>query len=134
MKVATTQLADGAQITLKNQENTFTAQQTPMNGTLTDQATVAWNADVNGQVVKVTLGGNRTIGAPTNIIENNMYLLRVHQDAVGGRTMNWNTAYKFAAGTLPVLTTAINSVDIFTFIGGTGDVLYCVGKAMDVKS
>lgn len=116
-----------------NLEQTFTAQQTPMNGTLTDGATIDWNGDSNGQSVKVTLGGNRTLNAPTNINEYAAYVLRVVQDATGSRTLAWNSAYKFAGGTAPTLSTAANAVDVFTFIGGASNVLYCVGQAMDVK-
>lgn len=114
-------------------EQSWTAQQTPMNGTLTDGATIDWNGDSNGQSVKVTLGGNRTLNAPTNINEYAAYVLRVVQDATGSRTLAWNSAYKFAGGTAPTLSTAANAVDVFTFIGGASNVLYCVGQAMDVK-
>lgn len=117
----------------KNVANTFTAQQTPMNGTLTDGVTIDWNGNANGQSVKVTLGGNRTMNAPTNINEYAAYVLRVVQDATGSRTLAWNSAYKFAGGTAPTLSTAANAVDVFTFIGGASNVLYCVGQAMDVK-
>ena len=106
---------------------TWTAQQVPMNGTLTDGATINWDADTNGQVVSVTLAGNRTLAAPTNVIENAFYLLRVTQDGTGSRTLTWNAAYKFPGGTDPVLSTTANAVDIFSFIGGAGNVLYCVG-------
>ena len=34
--------------------------------TLTDAATIAWNADVNGNFTTVTIAGNRTLGAITN--------------------------------------------------------------------
>lgn len=116
-----------------NLEQIFTAQQTPMNGTLTDGATIDWNGDMNGQSVKVTLGGNRTMNAPTNINEYAAYVLRAVQDATGSRTLAWNSAFKFAGGTAPTLTTTANAVDVFTFIGGASNVLYCVGQAMDVK-
>lgn len=114
-------------------EQTWTAQQTPMSGTLTDGATIDWNGDTNGQVVKVTLAGNRSMSAPTNITENNLYVLRVIQDGTGSRTLGFNAAYKFAGGTLPTLTTTASAVDVFTFLGGSGNVLYCTGKTLDCK-
>lgn len=114
-------------------EQVWTAQQTPMNGTLTDGATIDWNGDSNGQSCKVTLGGNRTMNAPTNINEYAAYVLRVVQDGTGSRTLAWNAAYKFAGGTVPVLTTTASAVDVFTFIGGASNVLYCVGQTLDVK-
>ena len=110
-------------------EQVWTAQQIPMSGTLTDGATVNWNADVNGQIVKVTLAGTRTLAAPTNVNENACYVLRVHQDAAGGRGLVWDAAYKFPGGADPTLTPTANAVDIFTFIGGAANVLYCVGQA-----
>lgn len=112
----------------KDVKQTWTAQQTPMNGTLPDGATINWNGDSNGQVVSVTLAGNRTLAAPTNIVENACYVLRVHQDATGNRTLAWNAAFRFPAGADPVLSTPASSVDIFTFIGGTS-VMYCIGQA-----
>lgn len=108
-------------------KNTWTAQQTPMNGALTDGATVNWNADVNGQVVNVTLGGNRVMGAPTNIQQYAMYALRVSQDATGSRTITWNAAYKFGVAGAPTLSTAASSVDWLQFIGGAGNTLEFVG-------
>ena len=114
-------------------ENVWLAQQTPMNGTLTDGATVDWNGDTNGQSVKLTLGGNRTMNAPTNINEYAAYVIRVIQDGTGSRTLAWNSAFKFAGGTAPTLTTTASAVDVFTFIGGGSNVLYCVGQTMDVK-
>lgn len=114
-------------------EQAWTAQQTPMSGTLTDGATIDWSGDTAGQSVKVTLAGNRTMNAPTNINEFAAYVIRVIQDATGSRTLAWNSAFKFAGGTAPTLTTTASAVDVFTFIGGASNVLYCVGQTLDVK-
>jgi len=113
----------------KDVKQTWTAQQTPMNGVLTDGATINWNGDANGQVVAVTLAGNRTLAAPTNIVENACYVLRVHQDATGSRTLAWAAAYRFPGGAAPVLSTGASAVDVFTFVGGASNVMYCVGQA-----
>ena len=114
-------------------EQTWTAQQTPKNGTLTDAATIDWDGDSNGQVVKVTLGGNRSMNAPTNINEHAIYLIRVTQDGTGSRTLSWNSAFKFAGGTVPTLTTTASAVDVFSFVGGGSNVLYCIGQTLDCK-
>lgn len=106
----------------------FTAQQTPMNGDLVDDTNISWDANVNGQVVKLTIGGNRTMSAPTNIVENNLYLIRIQQDATGGRTLTWDSSYKFPAATAPTLTSAANSVDIFSFVGGAANTLEYIGQ------
>lgn len=108
-------------------EQSWTAQQVPFDGTLTDGATINWDADTNGQIVSVTLAGNRTLAAPTNVLENACYVLRVTQDATGSRTLTWNAAYKFPGGTDVVLSTTASAVDIISFIGGAGNIMYCVG-------
>jgi hypothetical protein len=114
-------------------KRTWTTQQTPSNGTLTDAANITWDCDVNGQSVKVTLGGNRTINAPTNVVEFTAYAIRVIQDATGNRTLAWNTAFKWPGGTAPVVTPTANSVSLFTFIGGAGGTLLSTGYALDIK-
>jgi len=109
-------------------EQAWTAQQTPMSGTLVDGATINWNGDSNGQVVTVTLGGNRTLAAPTNINQYALYVIRVVQDGTGSRTLAWNSAYKFPSATAPTLTTTAAGVDIFSFVGGSGNTLEYIGQ------
>ncbi|MBM6672186.1 hypothetical protein H6B14_15755, partial [Phocaeicola coprophilus] len=50
--------------------------------TLTDASTVAWDMSL-GFNAKVTLAGNRTLGAPTNPVEGQTYRLRIIQDGTG---------------------------------------------------
>lgn len=85
----------------------------PVFQTLVDGVNIAWNA-VNGISAQVTLAGNRTISAPTGLAVGT-YMLIVKQDAVGNRTLAWNAAFKWPGGVLPVLSTAANGVDIFSF-------------------
>jgi len=40
----------------------------------------------------------------------------VIQDATGGNTLGWNTAWKFATGTVPSLSTAGDAVDRVDYI------------------
>jgi hypothetical protein len=49
--------------------------------TLTDGSTINWNTD-SGSVATVTLGGNRTMAAPTNL-KRGTYILEVIQDGTG---------------------------------------------------
>lgn len=56
---------------------TFTAGQTPFTGTLTNAATIAWDASVNGQSVEATPTAARTFGAPTNIVNRRFYALEI---------------------------------------------------------
>jgi hypothetical protein len=83
---------------------------------LTDGATVAWNV-INSPVAKLTLGGNRTLSAPsgTTPISGQFISLLAIQDGTGSRTITWNAAYEFAADTAPTLTTTANLGDLFTF-------------------
>lgn len=82
--------------------------------TLTDAATIAWNA-ANGQVATVTLGASRIMGAPTNLQTGAFYSLQIVQDATGSRTLTWNSIFKFTGGTAPTLSTAANARDHITF-------------------
>ena len=82
--------------------------------TLTDGATITWDSSV-AQVAKVTLGGNRTLSAPTNGATGQFISLLVIQDGTGSRTLTWNSAYEFASDTAPTLTTTASLGDLFTF-------------------
>jgi hypothetical protein len=82
--------------------------------TLTDGATITWDSSM-AQVAKVTLGGNRTLSAPTNGATGQFISLLVIQDGTGSRTLTWNSAYEFASDTAPTLTTTASLGDLFTF-------------------
>lgn len=82
--------------------------------TLTDGATINWDTSL-GQVATITLGGNRTMAAPTNL-RVGTYILHVVQDGVGGRTITWNSVFKWPAGVAPTLTTTANRRDLFSFV------------------
>jgi len=82
--------------------------------TLTDGATINWDVSL-GQIATVTLGGNRTIAAPTNL-KVGTYLLHVIQDATGSRTLTWNAVFKWPAAVAPTLTTTESRRDIISFV------------------
>lgn len=115
----------------KNVATGYTAQQYGVEATLTDAATVAWDVAA-AQVAKVTLGGNRTFGAPTNQVAGAFYGLLVIQDGTGSRTGAWNSVFKFPTATAPTLTTSANAKDFFVF-RSDGTNMYLVGKSMDVR-
>ncbi len=97
--------------------------------TLTDGATISWDTSL-GVVASVTLAGNRTMAAPTNLAVGT-YILYVNQDATGSRTLTWNAVFKWQSATAPTLSTGASKVDIFSFISD-GTNLY--GNAMlDVR-
>jgi len=60
--------------------------------TLTDAATIAVDASLSSSFV-VTLGGNRTLGNPTNPTHFQSIKLLVIQNATGGHTLTADTAY-----------------------------------------
>jgi hypothetical protein len=82
--------------------------------TLTDGATITWDVG-SSPVAKVTLGGNRTLSAPTNSVAGQFISLTVIQDGTGSRTLTFNSAYEFTADTAPTLTTTASKADIFVF-------------------
>jgi hypothetical protein len=80
--------------------------------TLTDGATINWDWN-SGTVATVTLAGNRTLAAPTNIKIGVIAILLVKQDATGGRTLNFTTNYNVAGNVNPTLTSTANAIDKF---------------------
>ena len=82
--------------------------------TLTDQATVTWDASTQ-DVCKLTLGGNRTLAAPTNNTTGQFISILVIQDGTGSRTLTWNAVFEFATDTAPTLTTTASLGDVFVF-------------------
>ena len=82
--------------------------------TLTDGATINWAVNAE-PVAKVTLGGNRTIAAPTGSATGQFVSLLIIQDGTGSRTVSWNAVYEFAGDTSPILTTTANRGDLFVF-------------------
>jgi len=91
-----------------------TSKANTLNQTLTDGATITWDTSL-GQIATVTLAGNRTMAAPTNL-KVSTYILHVIQDVTGSRTLTWNSVFKWPAGVAPVLSTGANKRDVFTFV------------------
>ena len=82
--------------------------------TLTDASTISWNA-ITQPVAKVTLGGNRTLGAASGGVAGAFVSLLIIQDGTGSRTVSFNAAYEFAEDTAPTLTTTASKGDLFVF-------------------
>ena len=97
--------------------------------TLTDAAAVNWDTSL-GQVAKLSLGGNRTINAPTKHKAGAFYALAVLQIA-GNNTLTWNTAFKWDSATAPTLSTAAAARDYFVF-RSDGTNLYEQGRSQGV--
>lgn len=82
--------------------------------TLADGANIAWDHNTS-RTATVTLGGDRTLDNPTNSVEGLEYTLKVIQDGTGTRLLTYGSAYKFAGGTAPTLSTGINDIDVLRF-------------------
>ena len=94
--------------------SSFTSAALNPEATLTDGATVSWNA-LTQPVAKVTLAGNRTMAAPSNGVTGQFIALLVIQDGTGSRTLTWNAVYEFKDDTAPTLTATASKGDNFTF-------------------
>jgi hypothetical protein len=82
--------------------------------TLSDASTVSWNG-LTSPVAKVTLGGNRTLGAASGVITGQFLSILFIQDGTGSRTISFNAAYEHTGDVAPVLTTTANKGDLFVY-------------------
>ena len=78
---------------------------------VTDGATLATDASL-GTTFTVTLGGNRTLSAPTNPTNGQKITYRITQDATGSRTLAFDAVFNFGS-LVPslTLTTTPNKTD-----------------------
>ena len=83
---------------------------------LTDAATIAVNC-VLGNDFYVTLGGNRTLGAPSNPVDRQIIRIDVIQPSSGGpyTLSSYNAVYDFGSGSAPVLSTGAGQIDTLSF-------------------
>ncbi len=65
--------------------------------TLTDGANIAYNV-ANGLKAKVTLAGNRTLDALTNVSDGHSGALTIIQDATGSRGLALDASYVVVSG------------------------------------
>jgi hypothetical protein len=107
---------------------TYTAGQRGEITALTDGATITPDfADSNN--FSVTLGGNRTLANPSNIVAGQSGSFFITQDGTGSRTLAYGSYYDFAGGTAPTLSTAASSVDRIDYIVRTSTSIHCVFTA-----
>ena len=83
--------------------------------TLTDAASITNNFALGNNFL-VTLGGNRTLAAPTNAVAGQSGTIHIIQDGTGSRTLGYNTAWQFVSATVPTLSTGASDVDILCYI------------------
>jgi len=83
---------------------------------LTDAATITVDA-LKGSLQWVTLGGNRTLGNPSNPTAGQKIMFRIKQDGTGSRTLAYDTKYRFSTDLpSPTLTTTAAKTDYLGFI------------------
>jgi len=81
---------------------------------LTDGATITPDfAAANN--FSVTLGGNRTLANPTNLVAGQSGVIVITQDGTGSRTLAYGSYFKFSSGTAPTLTTTASAVDVLAY-------------------
>ena len=96
--------------------------------TLTDAATITPDFGAN-QNFTVTLGGNRTLANPTNVVVGQTGSIFLVQDGTGSRTLSFGTQYDFAGGTAPTISTTAAAVDRIDYIVRTATSIHCVFTA-----
>ena len=93
---------------------TFTAPVIGNVTSLTDAANIAIDMGV-GNNFAFTLGGNRTLSAPTNATPGQTGYIYITQDGTGSRTLAFNNAYIFVSGTAPTISTAAGAKDLLVY-------------------
>lgn len=83
--------------------------------TLTDGATITPDFST-GNLFTVTLGGNRTLANPTNLVAGQSGAIFLVQDGTGSRTLSWGSYWDFPAGTAPTLTTTASAIDRVDYV------------------
>jgi hypothetical protein len=89
--------------------------------TLTDASTIATDASL-GNIFTVTLGGNRTLGNPTNPVNGQKAVWRIRQDGTGSRTISFGSDFRFSIDVpMPALSTSANLTDYIGAIYNSTD-------------
>jgi len=110
-----TVLTSASNVAFTNATQSFTAAQRGTISALTDGATITPDfAAANNY--SVTLGGNRTLANPSNLVAGQSGSIFISQDGTGGRTLAWGSYWDFANGTAPTLTTTASAVDRVDYV------------------
>lgn len=121
----------GTDYTVSSAVTNFSKQQYFGNATLTDASTISWNAETAQVATFTFVSSNRTMGAPTNLVNGAYYGLAVIQNS-GSNTLTWNSVFKWAYGTAPTLSTAAGAKDYFVF-RSDGTNMYEQGRSIGVS-
>lgn len=96
--------------------------------TLTDGATITPDFGAN-QNFTVTLGGNRTLANPSNMVVGQTGSIFIVQDGTGSRTLSFGSYWDFVGGTAPTLSTDASAVDRIDYIVRTSTSIHTVFTA-----
>lgn len=99
-------LLDGAQTWTQGQRGEITV--------LSDGATITPDF-ANSNNFSVTLGGNRTLANPTNLVAGQSGCIWITQDGTGSRTLAYGSQWDFAGGIAPTLSISANAVDCLVY-------------------
>jgi hypothetical protein len=106
--------------------NTWTAAQRGAVVALTDAATITSDFSL-GNNFSVTLGGNRTLGNPSNVGAGQAGQIVVTQDGTGSRTLTLAANWFPVGGSAPTWTAAAGAIDIITYYTtASGHISYSV--------
>jgi hypothetical protein len=108
--IGTNVQAFDAAIAKLNIAQSFTKGQAGAINPLTDAATIALDLSLGNNHL-VQLGGNRTLGMPTNVVVGQSGSITVLQDKTGSRTLAYAWPYVWAAGSAGILSTPGGSED-----------------------
>lgn len=92
----------------------FTAAQRGSITVLTDGATITPDFALANNY-SVTLGGNRTLANPTNLVAGQSGAIWITQDGTGSRTLAYGSQWDFEGGTAPTLSTAASARDCLVY-------------------
>lgn len=98
----------------KDTAQAFTAGQRGAVVVLVDAATVTPDFNL-GNNFSFTIGGNRTLANPINMVAGQSGIIVISQDATGSRTLAFAGCWKFAGGSAPSLTTTASAVDVLAY-------------------
>jgi len=83
--------------------------------TLTDAASITSDF-AKGNNFLVTIGGNRTLAAPSNAVAGQSGSIYIIQDGTGSRTLAYNAAWQFVSAAVPTLSTGTTDVDMLVYM------------------
>jgi hypothetical protein len=93
--------------------------------TLTDGATITPDLLTNSTFT-ITLGGNRTMANPTNLVPGQSGSIFIVQDGTGSRTLAWGSYWNFINGTAPTLSATAGAVDRVDYVVRTTGSIHTV--------